>query len=354
MHNWTYTWWKFKQDDGSQPLKDYMNLRPASMWEETRDIMEQCDYSNVSGWRHQHSGRRLQWEDLYNQHLPQWRHILENDPASWHTHRDRVIKDICAHNNLQYEGHIKNFVNTAVGDKKKNKRKARTEINTDSWQEDGAIQNELRHRLTEQEAREGKNTVETITDNEALADILGGRAKPESNYEIITGNVLSSIAEVMVKGKRGPKGPTEDPVKWVKREFNKESDYLANYVMDLKEDFHFTGNMANINWDNGHLVGWSDGGSRREEDCSASAWILKHIDGEGKVQVIGAAAKYVDKAASSSMEVECLAMCSLWNFIESVVFNRLRVTSSNSMSKFNWPAKRRRLTCFPATTYNSF
>ena len=68
--------------------------------------------------------------------------------------------------------------------------------------------------------------METLTDNETLADILRGRAKPEGRYEQITGDVLGCIAEVFVRGKWGPKGPTEDPVRWVKRDLNKESDYL--------------------------------------------------------------------------------------------------------------------------------
>ena len=39
LHAWAYTWWTFQQDDGKQPFKDYMNVRPAADWEITRDIM---------------------------------------------------------------------------------------------------------------------------------------------------------------------------------------------------------------------------------------------------------------------------------------------------------------------------
>ena len=41
-----------------------------------------------------------------------------------------------------------------------------------------SLYNEVRHRPTVQDPREEKKTVETVTNNEALADVLGGRAEP--------------------------------------------------------------------------------------------------------------------------------------------------------------------------------
>jgi hypothetical protein len=348
MHNWAYTWWTFSQDDGTQPLKSYLNIRPAAQWSDVRATMEQVDYANASGWRHQYSGKRLQWEDLYNEHLPEWRHILENAPDTWYTHRDRVIRNICDKANLQSEGFVK--TNNMRRGNNKQQRKIQNEINPDQWQFDGGISEELRHRPTEQEERQGSRTVETITDNEALADIIGGRAKPEFKYETITDDILGCIAEIYVRGQWGPKSPAADAVRWMKREFNKESDFLANYAMDSKEDFVFTGNLQNIDLSNGHLIGWSDGGSRIDDNCASCAWILKHINATGQVQVIGAAATYLSRSALSSLEVECKAMRSLWHFIEDVVFNKQNVNSRNSLSKFNAPNKRRRLSNFPAST----
>ena len=71
-----------------------------------------------------------------------------------------------------------------------------------------------------------------------------------------------------------------------------------------KEDFYFTGNLHDINLDCGHLIGWSGGGSRWEEGCSASAWILKTVDVKGEIRTIGAAVKYFNQPASSSIEAE--------------------------------------------------
>ena len=57
LHTWIYTWWTFQQDDGKQPFKDYMNVRPAADWETARDIMQELDCNNKARWRHQFSGK---------------------------------------------------------------------------------------------------------------------------------------------------------------------------------------------------------------------------------------------------------------------------------------------------------
>eukprot|EP00973_Karenia_brevis_P040845 5652064-Karenia_brevis.AAC.1 len=66
-------------------------------------------------------------------------------------------------------------------------------------------------------------------------------------------------------------------VKWRRREYNKEADFLANWAMDNRTDFEYRGRwkMQDIADRNVNLMAWSDGGSREEEDISASAWILK-------------------------------------------------------------------------------
>eukprot|EP00973_Karenia_brevis_P081984 11366769-Karenia_brevis.AAC.1 len=78
--NWAKTWWQFCDDFGHRALHAYMNCRPPATWEETRSVNQAWDYNNTSGWRHQHSGRRLQWEDLLNETLPAWRDILSSNP----------------------------------------------------------------------------------------------------------------------------------------------------------------------------------------------------------------------------------------------------------------------------------
>ena len=46
--NWAKTWWTFKLDDGSRPLHDYMNCRPAAIWEDTRAEYKEWDYNNLT------------------------------------------------------------------------------------------------------------------------------------------------------------------------------------------------------------------------------------------------------------------------------------------------------------------
>ena len=45
--NWARTWWCFKLDDGSRPLFDIMDCRPAAAWEGTRLANSQWDYKTA-------------------------------------------------------------------------------------------------------------------------------------------------------------------------------------------------------------------------------------------------------------------------------------------------------------------
>jgi hypothetical protein len=317
LHTWAKTWWNFKQDDGKQPLKDYMNTRPAADWETRRSMMKEIDYKNELNWRHQHSGKRLQWEDLYNDCLPNWRHNLSLGPNSWYQGRDEVMRKICAVARLQSEG----FIKEEAKERKRKQQKKRLMVQrmvTEAWQREGCIQQDLRCIYTEQEHRDGARTIETITDNEALADIICGRGKPDCLYIDPINEILTIIADMFIGGKWGAKAPADDPVTWKRREFNKEADYLANYAMDSREDFMFIGDIQQIDWEKVHLIGWSDGGSRWEEGCSSSAWLLKVLDEKGGIQVVAAAAEYYDKPAQSSLEVEVKAKLGLWRAISMI------------------------------------
>eukprot|EP00973_Karenia_brevis_P013265 1801068-Karenia_brevis.AAC.1 len=62
--------------------------------------MAQWDYANVTGWRHQHSGRRLHWEDPLDVSLPRWRDTVEEGGGAWKSKRDSTIEAICRQYNL--------------------------------------------------------------------------------------------------------------------------------------------------------------------------------------------------------------------------------------------------------------
>ena len=113
---------------------------------------------------------------------------------------------------------------------------------------------------------------------------------------------------------------------------------------DCKDDVNFVRDMERVEWNTVHLVGWSDGGSRDEEGCSSSAWILKALGEEGRVQVIAAGAKYYNKVADSSLEVECKVMRYLWEAIAHVEKDHhfVFVTGPHLIGDFS-PPKRRRL-----------
>ena len=77
---------------------------------------------------------------------------------------------------------------------------------TEAWQREGCIQQGLRCTCTEQERRDGARTIETITDNEALADIICGRGKPDPLYMGPIHEILANIAAMLIGGKSGTKG----------------------------------------------------------------------------------------------------------------------------------------------------
>ncbi|CAK0793109.1 unnamed protein product [Prorocentrum cordatum] len=73
MFKWLNTVWHVALDDGTQPLKFYMNARPSAEKNIVQLIGEHTDNRNTSGWRHQHGGTRTHWEDLLDKADPEWK-----------------------------------------------------------------------------------------------------------------------------------------------------------------------------------------------------------------------------------------------------------------------------------------
>ena len=124
----------------------------------------------------------------------------------------------------------------------------------------------------------GQLTSDAITDNEALAEVLGGKAVPDTEYSSTVGMVLHEISDVMVSCSWGPRNFNEAPVRWRRRCFNKEADYLANLAMDAKSDVHYLNDLVH---DKGYhnisnIQGWCDGGSRASSNVGAMHGLLRH------------------------------------------------------------------------------
>eukprot|EP00973_Karenia_brevis_P029351 4047561-Karenia_brevis.AAC.1 len=93
----------------------------------------------------------------------------------------------------------------------------------------------------------------------------------------VVAEILEIISEVMVTLNWGARKINDGPVRWKKRDFNKEADYLANYAMDTREDFRFWNHdvlsqgVSSIR----NIQGWSDGGCRVDQNISSYGWIIK-------------------------------------------------------------------------------
>eukprot|EP00973_Karenia_brevis_P093756 12418916-Karenia_brevis.AAC.1 len=113
----------------------------------------------------------------------------------------------------------------------------------------------------------------------------------------------------------GPRHAGGNPVRWKKREFNKEADWLANHAMNTRRNLRFfnekfmSGDLGTLS----NVQGWSDGGIRFKERISAYAWLLKAWTDKGGPYLLTAGAVFIPKAASSSGEVEAMGMHAVWN-----------------------------------------
>eukprot|EP00973_Karenia_brevis_P061717 8583036-Karenia_brevis.AAC.1 len=74
-----------------------MLVRPEKEWHDYRHAMEAVDYNNTTGWRHQHSGVRLQFETLWDDCMPDWRVIASSSLDSWVRVKKRFVQNVCDH-----------------------------------------------------------------------------------------------------------------------------------------------------------------------------------------------------------------------------------------------------------------
>ena len=131
-----------------------------------------------------------------------------------------------------------------------------------NWAESSSISADLYNTQAEDSVWGRHYTLDIITDCEVLAEVLGGKAVPEVEYASTVGMVLDEISAVMVSSNWGPRNFNEAPVRWRRRCFNKEADYLANLAMDSKHDFHYVNDLVyNRRYHNiSNIQGWCDGG----------------------------------------------------------------------------------------------
>eukprot|EP00973_Karenia_brevis_P038774 5351140-Karenia_brevis.AAC.1 len=57
--------------------------------------MAAVDYNNLTGWRHQHSGVRLQFDNLYDNCFPDWRNMLNLGFEVWIRQKRVFMKRAC-------------------------------------------------------------------------------------------------------------------------------------------------------------------------------------------------------------------------------------------------------------------
>ena len=171
QHSWASQWWNLRLDDGSNPLKEYMNLRPAATWKDTQDMMAQLDYNNGSGWRHQHGGTRAQWEDTYNKSWPSWREDLDSGLARWNAISPNVLFAMCQSYSLSWETLVsekQTFSEVTNANTKLLRAKGRgcQKLDTSQWHSDGFLPGNLGEALPEDAAWSGNNSFEFWTDSQ--------------------------------------------------------------------------------------------------------------------------------------------------------------------------------------------
>ena len=277
--------------------------------------MASWDFRNYTGWRHQHSGYRHSWEDALNGTLPGWRKILTEKPQTWYVNRQKFLVNATRNFNLRTDGLKVTRMTTYTAEDKKNKRRKLSKneetdieadggLETSQWAFTGNIGGDLFTLLDTDGVWEKNHTFIFVADNETMVNIICGRANPDIEYRETTAEILDTIAKVMTEANWGPKSFYGDPIVWRKREFNKEADFLANYAMDNRKDFHYI-NEELINQRKSiiNVQGWSDGGCGVEERISSFGWILKGWTCSGKFGIIAAGARFFDRPSTSSLEI---------------------------------------------------
>eukprot|EP00973_Karenia_brevis_P028985 3999063-Karenia_brevis.AAC.1 len=75
-----------------------------------------------------------------------------------------------------------------------------------------------------------------------------------------TDMILNIIAEMYVVRDGGPKSCVADPVRWTRRDGNKEADFLANEAMDTRSNFNYRATGLNIDWKLANIFAHIDSG----------------------------------------------------------------------------------------------
>jgi hypothetical protein len=356
VFNWAKTWWTFRSDHGSRPLFDYMNCRPAAEWEDSRRENAAWDYNNYTGWRHQHSGRRLQWEDCLNSALPEWRNVLEDNAHQWHAQRKKFLKTITAEyglNTVGFKGFEADIRTPTISRRNKRRREEEKEekwlvLPCAQWDYASSIGGDLYTTLIPDSQWEREKTFEFIADNETLVNIISGVAVPETEDKETISQIIETISEAMIRFNWGPRKSNGKPVKWRRRDLNKEADYIANFVMDTKADVNYwnkeflANNLEKIT----SIQGWSDGGCRLEEGISSYGWILKGWTATSGPMILAAGGIFIARGARSSLEVEALGMKAAVQaflmIIQETGVSEGKLLSFNFESKFKISSKRAR------------
>eukprot|EP00974_Lingulodinium_polyedra_P005449 513265-Lingulodinium_polyedra.AAC.1 len=87
-------------------------------------------------------------------------------------------------------------------------------------------------------------------------------------------------------------------------------DYVNQSLLD--------GRLAEIT----HIQGWSDGGCRVQEGISSYGWLLKAWLGDEGPRILAAGGAFLDRAATSSMEVEAMGMRTLTAALHGILGGR--------------------------------
>ena len=64
-------------------------------------------------------------------------------------------------------------------------------------------------------------------------------AEPENMNRDAIAALIGDISEAMIGYNLGPRSVNGCPARWLRREFNKEADYIANHCMDTQQDFNY-------------------------------------------------------------------------------------------------------------------
>ena len=102
--------------------------------------------------------------------------------------------------------------------------------------------------------------------------IVAGMAVLENMNADTIAALIGYISDAMVDYNWGPRTVNGCPGRWFSREFNKETDYIANHCMDTHQDLNYVNHeFLRQYWDEiTNVQCWSDGGHRRTRRSEAT------------------------------------------------------------------------------------